>query len=60
MGRIRSKYLKRMARKLLEVDGFTTDFEKNKKRIVEIADVPSKKMRNRVIGYIIHLLKKEV
>ncbi len=59
MGKVRPRYIKNLARKLLELypDRFTTDFEHNKKVVMELADIPSKKVRNKVAGYITHLIK---
>jgi len=59
MGRIRPKYVKVLAKKLLELypDRFSDDFEQNKRAVVELADVGSKRVRNMVAGYITHLVK---
>jgi small subunit ribosomal protein S17e len=61
MGRIRNKRIRMIANKLLREfpDYFTTDFEENKKRIERVAIFRSKKLRNQVAGYIVHLLKKQ-
>jgi len=62
MGKVRPRYIKNLARKLLELypDKFTTDFEHNKKMVMELADIPSKKVRNRVAGYITHLVRMKL
>ncbi len=54
MGRVRPRYIKSLARRLLEVypDRFSDDFETNKKVVAELADIPSKTVRNRVAGEI--------
>ncbi len=59
MGKVRPNYIKSIARKLLDLypDKFTEDFEHNKKAVAELADVASKKVRNRVAGYITHVIK---
>ncbi len=59
MGKVRPNYIKSIARKLLDLypDKFTEDFEHNKKVVAELADVASKKVRNRVAGYITHVIK---
>ncbi len=59
MGKVRPRYIKNLARKLLELypDKFTTDFEHNKKLVIELADIPSKRVRNKVAGYITHLVR---
>jgi small subunit ribosomal protein S17e len=63
MGKVRPVHVKRIARELLErfPDEFTTDFDTNKKLVEELTVGSSKKLRNRVAGYIIRLidLKKE-
>ncbi len=61
MGKIRTELIKRSAEKVIEAypDNFSTDFEANKNRLVELADVPSKKLRNRIAGYIARMKKKE-
>jgi len=57
MGQIKSTLIKRTSRQLLEItpESFDTTFETNKKALVKT--LPSKKMRNRVAGYIARLKK---
>lgn len=59
MGKIRTALVKRTARKLLEEypDFFSDKFEENKVKVSQLLDVKSKKMRNRIAGYITHLVK---
>ncbi len=61
MGKVRPAYIKRTARKLLEMypDKFTDDFETNKRLVQELTDITSKTVRNRVAGYITRLVKVE-
>jgi len=61
MGKVRPAYIKRTARKLLEMypDKFTEDFETNKRLVQELTDITSKTVRNRVAGYITRLVKVE-
>lgn len=61
MGKVRPAYIKRTARKLLEIypDKFTDDFETNKRLVQELTDITSKTVRNRVAGYITRLVKVE-
>ncbi len=61
MGKVRPVLVKRTARELLEQyrDRFTTDFEHNKQVLDEVTKLPSKKIRNRVAGYIVRLLKRK-
>ena len=58
-GKVRIE-LKRIARELVErfPDKFTTDFENNKKLVDTFTNISSKKLRNRVAGYITQLQKK--
>jgi len=60
MGKVRPKYIKNTARKLVEMypDRFTTDFEENKKAVMELTDITSKRIRNQVAGYITRLMKQ--
>jgi small subunit ribosomal protein S17e len=61
MGRIRTGFVKRQAEGVLQAnkDKFTTKFEDNKKALMELADFPTKKLRNLIAGYITKELKKE-
>ena len=38
-------------------DSFSLDFDKNKKALEKVADIPSKKLRNLIAGYITKLKK---
>jgi len=60
MGRIKTSSVKNIARELLEKypDKFSTDFEKNKKALAELAKFESKRMRNIVAGFITALKKQ--
>ncbi len=59
MGKVRIRLVKRTARELLEKypDLFTTDFEHNKMVVKNLIDTKSKRIRNRIAGYITHLVK---
>lgn len=61
MGRIKTKLTKRKTRELLDSYGekFTADFDENKKIIAQLAEIPSKKLRNIIAGYATRLKKKE-
>ena len=54
MGNIRQTYIKRVAIELVKrfPDHFSTDFEQNKKKVGELTDVTTIKMRNRIAGYV--------
>ena len=60
MGRVKPKFIKSLAEKLLETypDRFTESFEENKKAVAELTDIPSKTVRNKVAGYITRLVKR--
>lgn len=60
MGRVKPKFIKSLAERLLEAypDKFTDSFEHNKRVVAELADVPSKTVRNRIAGYITRLIKR--
>ena len=59
MGKIRTLMIKRTARKLLEAypDLFTDSFDHNKMVVRKLVDVESKRVKNRIAGYITHLVK---
>jgi len=60
MSRIRAGFVKRQAEKLIKAykDKFTEKFEDNKKRVSSLAEVPTKKLRNLIAGYITYKAKK--
>lgn len=59
MGRIRTDSLKKLGNELLEnfSDRFTDNFDKNKEIVDELINLESKKIRNRLTGYITHIIK---
>ncbi|MCS7123140.1 MAG: 30S ribosomal protein S17e [Candidatus Aenigmarchaeota archaeon] len=58
MGRIRTTIIKNLAEKILNEnrEKFSKDFNHNKNILKEIMDIKSKKLRNKVAGYITFLL----
>ena len=40
-------------------DEFKKDFEENKEIVEKFADIPSKKMKNSIAGYITRLMKEQ-
>ncbi|RLE59601.1 MAG: 30S ribosomal protein S17e, partial [Thermoprotei archaeon] len=46
MGKVRPAFIKRTARRLLEKypDAFTTDFEHNKRMVMQLTDITSKRV----------------
>ena len=59
MGKIRQGFIKRVARELVDryPNEFTTDFEHNNKKVQELTNVTSKKIRNRIAGYVTKLMR---
>ncbi|KAG6354214.1 hypothetical protein INS49_004818 [Diaporthe citri] len=60
MGRVRTKTVKRSAKTIIEryYPSLTLDFEINKRRCDEIALIPSKRLRNKIAGYVTHLMRR--
>ena len=60
MGRVKNKVVKRAARKIIEkyYQKLTDDFHLNKKIIENIADIPTKRIRNKIAGFTTHLLRR--
>ena len=58
MGKVRTEYVKRIARELVKrfPDKFTTDFKNNKKLVDTLTNISSTKLRNRVAGYTTRLI----
>jgi len=59
MGRVRPTYIKRLAKDLVEAapEKFSEKFDENKEELDEVADFKSKKLRNRVAGYIVRVVQ---
>jgi small subunit ribosomal protein S17e len=58
MGKIKTKLIKRTAEKLIQKEiAFDDTFEKNKKILGK--EMPSKKVRNQIAGYLARLLRRE-
>jgi len=59
MGRIRTKFIKRISAKLIGTKGnqFSLDFNENKNKVQELTDVKTKKLRNMIAGYITQKVK---
>jgi small subunit ribosomal protein S17e len=57
MGRVRPTYVKRLAKDLVDTDPerFSSDFDENKEELKETGEFNSKKLRNRVAGYIVRV-----
>merc|ERR1712150_252047 len=59
-GRVRTKTVKKAARVIIEkyYTKLTLDFHTNKRIIEEVALIPSKPLRNKIAGFITHLMKR--
>ncbi|AWR99447.1 30S ribosomal protein S17e [Metallosphaera hakonensis] len=60
MGNIYTRDIKRIGQEILELykDKVTTDYEKNKELVRQVVEVYSKKVRNRIAGYITRKAKQ--
>jgi len=61
MGRIKTQLIKRMSNLVVKEhrDEFKKDFEENKAILAKFVDIPSKKLRNGIAGYVTRLMKEE-
>ncbi|MFB6208302.1 MAG: 30S ribosomal protein S17e [Candidatus Nanohaloarchaea archaeon] len=61
MGRVRQTYVKRLAKDLVEADPerFSEDFDHNKEELKSMDEFNSKKLRNRVAGYMVRVLQNQ-
>ena len=57
MGKVRTETVKRAARELIErfPEKFTIEYEANKAAVNQVLKAPSKKLRNRIAGYVTRL-----
>ena len=60
MGRIKTMQIKRKSKEILDKHSaeFKEDFVENKKQLDKVTEIPSKKLRNAIAGYITRLKKK--
>lgn len=58
MGRVRQTYIKRLAKDLVDADPerFSEDFDENKEELKDMDEFDSKRLRNRVAGYIVRVV----
>ena len=61
MGRIKTKLIKRISLNIFKrhSDELKDNFEENKQKVAEFADIPSKKIRNIIAGYVTRLVKQK-
>lgn len=59
MSKVRQTYIKRLAKDLVdaEPEKFSEDFDENKEVLKETEEFESKKLRNRVAGYIVRVVQ---
>ena len=59
MGRIKTQLVKRVTLELVKLhkEQFKPDFEQNKVLVAQFADVPSKKLKNIIAGYVTRIIR---
>jgi small subunit ribosomal protein S17e len=57
---VRTKTVKKAARQIVEkyYPMLTMDFQTNKKISEEVATIPTKRMRNKIAGFVTHLMRR--
>merc|ERR1712093_404369 len=60
MGRVRNKTVKKAARQIIEkyYARLTLDFQVNKRICDEVAIIPTKRLRNKIAGFLTHLMRR--
>jgi len=61
LGKVRASVIKKTAEELMQQhrDQITTDFEANKQLVAQYVDTRTKRMRNRIAGYLTGLKRVE-
>jgi len=61
MGRIRPRFIKRVAIEVVKKyeNELSLDYEQNKAFLEDVLEVPSITVRNRIVGYVTTIMKKE-
>ncbi len=62
MGKVRIAAVKKVARELVAKypDKFTTNYESNKTVLADLVDAKTKRLRNRIVGYVTRLKIVEI
>lgn len=62
MGKVRIAAVKKVARDLVEryPDKFSTNYESNKTVMADLVDAKTKRLRNRIVGYVTRLKIVEI
>lgn len=57
MGKVRIAAVKKVARELVGLypDKFTTNYDSNKTAMADLVDAKTKRLRNRIVGYVTRL-----
>lgn len=60
MGRVRTKTVKKASKVIIEkyYTRLTMDFHTNKRIVEEVAIIPTKSLRNKIAGFVTHLMKR--
>ena len=60
MGRIKNKTVKRASREVIEKYYYklTNDFDYNKLILKQVAEIPTKRLRNKIAGFTTHLMSR--
>ncbi|XP_058120735.1 small ribosomal subunit protein eS17 [Anopheles ziemanni] len=60
MGRVRTKTVKKASKVIIEkyYTRLTMDFHTNKRVVEEVAIIPTKPLRNKIAGFVTHLMKR--
>ncbi|CAO1319440.1 unnamed protein product [Diamesa hyperborea] len=60
MGRVRTKTIKKASKVIIEkyYTRLTLDFHTNKRIVEEVAIIPTKPLRNKIAGFVTHLMKR--
>ncbi|RLI64603.1 MAG: 30S ribosomal protein S17e [Promethearchaeia archaeon] len=61
MGKVRPVFIKKVSKELIQKypEVFSVDFEENKKKLQKYTVIQSKLVRNRIAGYLTHLVKNK-